>query len=183
MTSSRRPHRRHNRSGDQFRRLGVVQRQFRGRHLRLVWHDCFIRLHRRLFPVSVAAPVYLKKTGELTPGATIIGGLGAALMVSRSPAASIPCPPSPTTSFPYFFAVYLLLGVMWFYHLEGTRSAGAAWHRARSRSQHLARRVIGPPLTPQAGGFPPLPRLGRGVFCAVCRSDLRGLLRAYPDVF
>ncbi len=55
------------------------------------------------FLVSVAAPVYLKKTGELTPGATIIGGLGAALMVLALAGSLYPVPAFPYNILPYGF--------------------------------------------------------------------------------
>ena len=70
------------------------------------------------FLVSVAAPVYLKKTGELTPGATIIGGLGAALMVLALAGSLYPVPAFPYNILPYGFLAYLLLGVVWFFFLK-----------------------------------------------------------------
>lgn len=70
------------------------------------------------FLVSVAAPVYLRKTGELTTGAAITGGLGAALMVLALAGSLYPVPAFPYNLLPYGFAAYLLLGVVWFFVLK-----------------------------------------------------------------
>jgi amino acid transporter len=70
------------------------------------------------FLVSVAAPAYLKKTGELTTGAATIGALGAALMVLALAGSLYPVPAFPYNLLPYGFLAYLLLGIVWFYVLK-----------------------------------------------------------------
>ena len=70
------------------------------------------------FLVSVAAPAYLKKTGELTTGAATIGALGEALMVLALAGSLYPVPAFPYNLLPYGFLAYLLLGIVWFYVLK-----------------------------------------------------------------
>ncbi|VTZ26696.1 conserved membrane hypothetical protein [Methylocella tundrae] len=70
------------------------------------------------FLVSIAAPVYLKKTGELTTRDTVIGAVGATLMALSLVGSLYPPPPYPYNLLPYGFLVYMLLGVAWFYVLK-----------------------------------------------------------------
>ncbi len=70
------------------------------------------------FLVSIAAPVYLKKTGELTTRATVIGGVGATLMALSLVGSLYPVPPYPYNLLPYGFLAYMALGVVWFYVLK-----------------------------------------------------------------
>jgi amino acid transporter len=70
------------------------------------------------FLCSVAAPMFLAKNGGATTGDKIIGGLGAIFMVLSLVGSVYPVPAAPYNYFPYFFAVYLLLGVMWFFILK-----------------------------------------------------------------
>jgi amino acid transporter len=70
------------------------------------------------FLCSVAAPVFLAKTGGATAGDKIIGGLGAVFMVLSLVGSVYPVPATPYNYFPYCFLVYLLLGVTWFYILK-----------------------------------------------------------------
>ncbi len=66
------------------------------------------------FLVSVAAPVYLKRTGEMTTGDAVVGGLGALLMVVSLIGSLYPIPAYPYNLLPYGFAAYMLIGVAWF---------------------------------------------------------------------
>jgi amino acid transporter len=70
------------------------------------------------FLCSFAAPVFLKKIGEVTTGDKVMGGLGCLLMVLSLAGSIYPVPPAPYNLFPYFFLVYMLLGVSWFYILK-----------------------------------------------------------------
>jgi amino acid transporter len=70
------------------------------------------------FLVSLAAPAYLRKTGELTAGSAIVGGLGATLMVLALVGSLYPVPAYPFNLLPYGFAAYLLLGIVWFFILK-----------------------------------------------------------------
>lgn len=70
------------------------------------------------FMCSVSAPIFLKKTGEATTGDIIVGGLGALFMVLSLIGSVYPVPAAPYNLFPYFFLVYMLLGITWFYILK-----------------------------------------------------------------
>lgn len=70
------------------------------------------------FMCSLAAPVFLKKNGESATRAVVLGGIGCVLMVLSLAGSLYPVPPSPYNLFPYFFLVYMLIGVSWFYILK-----------------------------------------------------------------
>ena len=70
------------------------------------------------FLCSVSAPVFLAKNGGATAGDKFVGGLGAVLMVLSLVGSLYPVPASPYNLFPYFFLVYILLGVSWFFILK-----------------------------------------------------------------
>jgi amino acid transporter len=70
------------------------------------------------FLCSVSAPIFLAKNGGATAGDKFVGGLGALLMVLSLVGSLYPVPPSPYNLFPYFFLVYILLGVSWFFILK-----------------------------------------------------------------
>ena len=63
--------------------------------------------------ITVAAPVYLKKLGELKPIHLI--GCGASLLLLTIPAIGsvYPVPAAPVSYFPYLFLVYLGIGIAW----------------------------------------------------------------------
>jgi amino acid transporter len=63
---------------------------------------------------SIAAPVLLKRTGELTGGAIAIGVLGVVFMLFALGGSVYPVPSAPYNYFPYAFAIYLLIGFAWF---------------------------------------------------------------------
>jgi len=65
--------------------------------------------------ISISAPVFLKKTGELKPVNIFIGALGAVLMFLSLVGSVYPVPAAPYNYFPYAFVVYLLLGAAWFF--------------------------------------------------------------------
>ena len=68
--------------------------------------------------VSVSAPVFLKKTGELKMGDVVIGGLGAVLMFLSLVGSVYPVPAAPYNYFPYAFAAYMLVGAAWFFIIK-----------------------------------------------------------------
>ncbi len=70
------------------------------------------------FMCSVAAPVLLRQTNEMTPATVAIGGLGAVFMVLSLVGSVYPVPASPYNYFPYAFAIYMLLGFAWFSFLK-----------------------------------------------------------------
>jgi len=66
------------------------------------------------FLCSIAAPVLLKKTGELKPVNVVVGAVGAVLMFLSLVGSVYPVPAAPYNYFPYAFAAYMLLGFIWF---------------------------------------------------------------------
>lgn len=67
---------------------------------------------------SVAAPLYLKKTGELGASDVILGILGAFLMLGSVVGSVYPVPAFPYNLFPYGFLAYLLIGLVWFFVMK-----------------------------------------------------------------
>jgi amino acid transporter len=66
------------------------------------------------FLCSVASPALLRKTGEATPMVYVMGVVGCILMALSLAGSVYPVPPAPLIYFPYGFAAYMLLGVVWF---------------------------------------------------------------------
>jgi hypothetical protein len=63
--------------------------------------------------VTVAAPVYLKRLGELT-GRDIAGCVAALVLLMVPAVGSVyPIPDPPVNYFPYAFLVYLAVGIAW----------------------------------------------------------------------
>lgn len=67
---------------------------------------------------SVAAPVLMRKLGEATPADYIKGALGTVLMLLSLIGSVYPVPAAPYNYFPYGFALYMLIGVVWFVVLK-----------------------------------------------------------------
>ena len=67
------------------------------------------------FLCSVASPALLRKTGEATPMIYGMGVLGCILMVLALAGSLYPLPAAPLLYFPYGFAAYMLVGVVWFF--------------------------------------------------------------------
>jgi amino acid transporter len=67
---------------------------------------------------SIAAPVLLRKTGEARPVDYVMGGLGTVLMVLSLIGSVYPVPAYPYNILPYGFAIYMVLGVLWFLALK-----------------------------------------------------------------
>lgn len=67
---------------------------------------------------SIAAPMYLKKTGELKAGDVIVGLLGAVLMVYSLYGSVYPVPAYPYNIFPYLFLAYMAIGAAWAFILK-----------------------------------------------------------------
>ncbi len=72
---------------------------------------------------SIAAPVYLKKTGELRTGDVVMGGIGAVLMVLALVGSLFPVPDYPYDLLPYGFLIYMIVGAAWFLLLKARRPA------------------------------------------------------------
>ena len=69
---------------------------------------------------SIAAPVYLRKTGELTTGTIMFGIAGAVLMLLALLGSLYPVPAYPMNLLPYIFVVYMCVGAAWFFILRTT---------------------------------------------------------------
>lgn len=67
---------------------------------------------------SIAAPVYLRKTGELTASAVAFGVIGTVLMALSLLGSLYPVPAYPLNLLPYIFALYMCLGAVWFFVLK-----------------------------------------------------------------
>ena len=70
---------------------------------------------------SIASPVLLAKTGEATPLVYAMGAIGTILMALSLVGSVYPIPAAPYNYLPYGFAVYMLLGAVWFVVLKGRR--------------------------------------------------------------
>jgi len=70
------------------------------------------------FLISVSAPVFLRKTGELKPLNILVGGLGALAMFLSLVGSVYPVPAAPYNYFPYAFAAYMLIGFAWYSFLK-----------------------------------------------------------------
>jgi amino acid transporter len=66
------------------------------------------------FWVSISAPVFLRKLGQARPRDDVLGAIGAVAMVLALVGSLYPIPPFPYNILPYLFALYLLIGVVWF---------------------------------------------------------------------
>ena len=70
------------------------------------------------FLCSIAAPVYLRKTGEMTAGTVVFGALGAILMALSLVGSLYPVPAYPYNILPYLFLAYMCVGALWFFWLR-----------------------------------------------------------------
>ena len=64
--------------------------------------------------VSVAAPAYLQRRGELSVGSVLVGALAVVAMVTAIAGNVYPVPPPPQNYIPYIFVLLLAMGVGWF---------------------------------------------------------------------
>jgi amino acid transporter len=76
------------------------------------------------FLVSVSAPVFLKKIGQVKTADYVVGALGAVFMVLALVGSLYPVPAYPYNILPYLFALYLMVGVAWFFIVKA-RAPGA----------------------------------------------------------
>jgi amino acid transporter len=73
------------------------------------------------FGISVAAPVYLKKRGELRPRHIVITVIACLCLLVPTEGSFYPVPPFPTDIFPYIFLFYLAVGGAWLFILSRRR--------------------------------------------------------------
>ncbi len=75
------------------------------------------------FLCSVAAPVYMRKTNEMTAGTIVFGALGAIMMALSLAGSVYPVPAYPYNILPYMFLAYMCLGAIWFVVLKSKAPA------------------------------------------------------------
>ena len=67
------------------------------------------------FLISIAAPVYLKKIGELKPRHLVVAVMACVLLMVPLIGSFYPVPPYPVDIFPYIFLGYMIVGSVWLY--------------------------------------------------------------------
>jgi len=67
------------------------------------------------FLISVAAPVYLKKRGELRGHHVVVAVVACVLLMVPLIGSFVPVPPYPVDIFPYIFLAYMVAGSAWLY--------------------------------------------------------------------
>jgi amino acid transporter len=85
--------------------------------------------------ISIAAPVYLRRTGQLSVTSGACAVVSVALMLPPLIAAVYPTPTAPADKFPLYFVAYLAVGGLWYLVLR-TR-ASAAWMQAIRRDLEM----------------------------------------------
>ncbi|RQS07321.1 APC family permease [Burkholderia sp. Bp8998] len=70
------------------------------------------------FLISISAPIYLKKQGELKAINVVWGVLGAIAMIGAFIGSVYPVPDYPYNVLPYLFVAYMLVGVIWLMMLK-----------------------------------------------------------------
>jgi len=70
------------------------------------------------FGISLTAPVDLYRTGELKAPAVIVSAIGAFLMGFVIYASLVPYPAAPFNTLPPAFAIYMVIGLIWFLVLK-----------------------------------------------------------------
>jgi len=75
------------------------------------------------FLVSISAPVFLHKLGQARAGDYVLGAIGAVAMILALVGSLYPIPPFPYNILPYLFALYLLIGVVWFWFVRSRAPA------------------------------------------------------------
>lgn len=68
--------------------------------------------------ISIAAPLYIKKQGELKPRDIVTGVLGSLAMLGALVGSVYPMPAYPYNILPYIFLGYLAVGLVWFLSLK-----------------------------------------------------------------
>jgi len=73
--------------------------------------------------ICIAAPVYLKRLGKLTPVAIVVSILGLLFMVVPIIGSFYPLPDPPIRYYPYIFAGYLVIGLIFLFIQRGMGSS------------------------------------------------------------
>jgi amino acid transporter len=73
------------------------------------------------FLIAVAAPVFLKKIGELRPGHIVLMAVAMLCLMVPTIGSFYPLPPYPVRLFPYIFVAWMLTGAVWLYVVSRRR--------------------------------------------------------------
>jgi hypothetical protein len=76
-------------------------------------HPGCVRLLAGLLPIFVAAPIYLRRRGELTSKNIAVMVIALLCLLVPTVGSFYPLPPVPVRYFPYYFLAYMLVGVVW----------------------------------------------------------------------
>jgi amino acid transporter len=68
--------------------------------------------------ITIAAPVYLKKRGELKPRNVVVAVIACVALAVPTIGSFVPVPPFPVRIFPYIFLAWMLVGGSWLYALN-----------------------------------------------------------------
>jgi amino acid transporter len=68
--------------------------------------------------ITIAAPVYLKKRGELKPNNVVVAVIACLALAVPTIGSFVPVPPFPVRIFPYIFLTWVLVGGSWLYALN-----------------------------------------------------------------
>jgi amino acid transporter len=68
--------------------------------------------------ITIAAPVYLKKRGELKPHNVVVAVIACVALAVPTIGSFVPVPPFPVRIFPYIFLAWMLVGGSWLYALN-----------------------------------------------------------------
>ncbi len=92
------------------------------------------------FLITMAAPVYLKKIGELRPGHIVLAVVALLCLMVPTIGSFYPLPPYPVRLFPYIFLGWMIIGAAWLYVVSRRTPGILRRHRDRSRAGPGARR-------------------------------------------
>jgi amino acid transporter len=73
------------------------------------------------FLITVAAPVFLKKIGELRPGHIVLAVVALLCLMVPTIGSFYPLPPYPVRLFPYIFLGWMIVGAAWLYVVSRRR--------------------------------------------------------------
>jgi amino acid transporter len=73
------------------------------------------------FLITVAAPVFLKKIGELRPGHIVLMAVALVCLMVPTIGSFYPLPPYPVRLFPYIFVAWMLTGAVWLFVVSRRR--------------------------------------------------------------
>ncbi len=99
--------------------------------------------------ITIAAPVYLKKLGEVKAKHWAGCGASLALLIVPAIGSVYPVPAAPVKYFPYAFLLYLAVGLVWILMTYGRKPNASAFARED---------LIGPTAASSASRWPARPR-------------------------